>query len=524
MRFPLYTNELTQCISDEFNRVYEANNSSFTYDFKDAAIEEEYREYLSETDFQKHWRETSLYALINNINSIIVIDLPREGQDINPYFFFIDIATVKDVGVNPDGSISYLIVMVNDKTIAVYDDSSYRLFTKVNGSSETWREVVKNPHRLGYTPACFFWDESLDERKILKKSPFTGSLNNLDWLLFWETSRRMLEMYAAYPIYSTYEERCSYYEMVEGSRVECTDGFLYFPNASRPSECPSCAKRKFIGPGTLLRIPTPRSRDDADLRDPVSVKPAETASLEYSKQRQVELWDDIYGNVAGWGAEAVAEAINEKQVRSGFESKQNVMMGIAHNLEKSHQFVVSTIADLKYGESFVYAKINYGNQFYIIEESEATVQYKNVKDAGVPMYILSEKRNLVESITSRNNEQTVRRVNVLKALEPWPDLSLSEVKAAGLNIMMPVSYLVKADFSRLIGKFEQEYGSIVDFGSAISFSSKIEKINQILIQYVERERQQVAGDGNKESVGATYDGGATTDKEDKPGATGIRES
>ena len=49
---------------------------------------------------------------------------------------------------------------------------------------------------------------------------------------------------------------------------------------------------------------------------------------------------------------------------------------------------------------------------------------------------------------------------------------------------------IKANITKFIAKFERENGSIVDFGSKISFEKKISNIYNSLLKYVENEKEE----------------------------------
>ena len=63
--------------------------------------------------------------------------------------------------------------------------------------------LIDSPHDLGYTPARFFWNEAISLREPdVKASPLTEQLESMDWYLFYHISKRHLDMYGSYPIYS----------------------------------------------------------------------------------------------------------------------------------------------------------------------------------------------------------------------------------------------------------------------------------------------------------------------------------
>lgn len=483
LQFPVYTNEILKAISEEYQKVYEAENASFSYEFNSDETSSRFEQYLNDQKFWDKWKEASSDAMLKDINALVVIDMPENATDTEPYFYFQDIDQVKDIGY-VNNVVQWILVNQKDNQYLLIDDVRYALLDK---EGSTLKEAF---HELGYCPVCFFWDEMIQKKRpIIKRSPITPALNNLNWLLFWETARRCLETYGAYPLLVKYEEICTYKVEVEGVNYSCDNGFLYF-DAAKPTPCPGCAKQRLTGPGTVLETPMVLERGGANggdsqfTLDAAKFIDVPEASLNYNKDRSTELWDEIYYDCCGYDGDMTKQAINEKQVKSRFESKLNVLLNIKVNLEKSHGFVVSTIARLKFGDSFKSCSINYGTDFYLQSSGELVDEYKNAKQAGSPQYFLNYKRQRIDNISTKGNDNDAERLNILKHLEPWIDLSLNDVKNLGLNFTNQPFYFLKADFSRMILRFETEYGSITEFGSLIDFKTKISKIQEILINYV----------------------------------------
>lgn len=481
MAFPIYTTELSEAILDELNKVFSSNNSSFTYEFTSDQQESDFINYLSEIKFLSKWQDEAQDGIRSKINSIVVIDMPEDAEETKPYFHFLNISSVVDIDLKNGDEIAAIIFKEDDKLYLI-DENRYAVFTKTEKEGEyTFRS--ESFHELGYCPACFFWSDAIKRKyPIIKSSPFTPSLNNLDYLVYAETARRCLESYAAFPITVSFAEDCTYYEEVDGRRYDCQSGYLMIPD-SKPIACPVCEKNKLIGPGTHMQIDPPSSKDEPNNLDMVKQIPAETQSLDYWSKRTTELWDEIFYDIVGSGGDTMTQAINQDQVRGNFESKHNVLLKLKKNLERSHKFTVETIARLRYGAAFIKASINYGTQFYLRTASEAQKEYKEAKDSSVPVYLLSYKRQQVDNANTKGNPSDAQKLEILERLEPWVDLSLKEAKEAGLDVVDPQGYRLKADFSSRVMMFEAQYGSVVAFGSKLDFNTKIERIKSVLIEY-----------------------------------------
>lgn len=489
MQFPLYTNELIEAIAEEYQKVYNSQNSSFTYEFSNENTEADFKAYLTDIDFWQDWKEDSSEAMLKAINSILIIDMPEAGEETMPYYYFQPIDPVIDIDINEDGLINYIIIQQGDTKnpeLLVIDELAYAVYDSKD--KRNLKEITASPHGLGYCPATFFWQEAVKKSEpLIKRSPLTPALNNLNWLLYFETARRSLETYAAYPVDITFKEKCNYYFEEEGETYTCVEGYINFPDG-RQIICPSCSKNKLIGPGTLFRVPTPVSKDQPNLLDAFKRVPADKDSLSYCTARSTELWDEIFYDCVGSDASIINnQAINKDQVRAHFASQENILTNLKVNLEMAHTFLIDTIAQLRYGTGYKGCSINYGTEFYTKSSAEAVQEYKDSKLAGVPQYFLNYKRGIIDSISTRGNDVDTERLNILKNIEPFIDLSLNECKGLGLDTSNREQFLLKADFSRLILKFESEYGSIVEFGKLVDYKTKIDRIYQTLINYVKKE-------------------------------------
>jgi hypothetical protein len=485
MGFPIYTNELIKGISEEYSKVYDSQNSSFTYEFSNETQESEFKNFLRESDFWSKWKDDTSEAMMTGINSLMVIDLPKEG-DILPYYYFLPIKTVLDISADKSGQINWVIIEKSITELFVIDNEKYATYLKDSAGNITL--VSEAFHLLGFCPVTFFWKESIKKSNVIvKRSPVTPALTNLNWLLYFETARRCLETYAAYPIFVSYKEKCDYTTIKEGNPFSCEGGIVNMGEYG-VMDCPSCTKNKLIGPGTMFTVPMPKTKEQPSNIDAIKVLPAETTSLQYCTDRSTELWDEIFYDCVGYGGDDMSsQAVNEKQVRAGFESKQNILIGLKENLEYSLKFVIDTFAKFLFAESFKSSTINLGTDFYLKSASDAVTEYKDAKSAGVPQYFITHKRNQIDSISTKGNELDAERLNILKHLEPWIDISLNEAKGYGFDVVNREQFLLKADFSRLILKFESEYGSIIEFGSLVDFKIKIERIYKTLINYVKQE-------------------------------------
>src|SRR5690606_14761482 len=104
-------------------------------------------------------------------------------------------------------------------------------------------------------------------------------LGELDWLLYFMTAKQHLDLYAGYPIYSSYDPDCDYQNEHEDGYERCDRGFLRDQNNiyitlrdGTVSRCPVCSSSGLAGPGTHVGIPKPSPENgNADMRNPVQI-------------------------------------------------------------------------------------------------------------------------------------------------------------------------------------------------------------------------------------------------------------
>src|SRR5215204_6061890 len=108
-RHPLATGQLTKEIFDEFEKIFDAQNAHETFEFTDPLLENDLQEYRRRiADFQ-FWPTQGFSTFKNDIDNVMVIDLPRIERDQNgnvvppatnrpePYYYVLDINSLQDI-------------------------------------------------------------------------------------------------------------------------------------------------------------------------------------------------------------------------------------------------------------------------------------------------------------------------------------------------------------------------------------------------------------------------------------------
>ena len=496
-RFPLPSSALVDSIYRELKRVFNSRNSSSSYQFKDSELLDDWlaykKEVLKEPDI---WKQEGWSKMQISPNSILVVDLPQqqEGARPAPYFYWLEFnkKVIIDYEVKDNHiDFEWLIFRQPQDRIAVFDDTSIRVF-QLDGKGAIQSMVIESKHDLGYCPARFFWSDFLtNSEKDVKKNPITKELANLDWYLFFAISKRHLDLYAPYPIYSAYEAECDFENNATGEY--CDGGFLRDSNDQYQiladgslKTCPRCSQKRIVGPGSFLEVPVPdKLEGTVDMRNPIQITTIDSDSLEYNVKECQRLKDEILISVVGSGGKvSEKEAINETQVAANFESKTAVLNDLKHNLEGAEKFVNDTVCRLRYGDGFIGSAINWGTEFYVATVAELYAKYKQAKTNGASDAELDAIAQQILEVEYRNNPIILQRMQILRQLEPYPHKTLDEVlKLYEKQLVDDTTLRIKINFTSYIDRFERENINIVEFASNLSTKDKIDIINNKLKDY-----------------------------------------
>ncbi len=257
-------------------------------------------------------------------------------------------------------------------------------------------------------------------------------------------------------------------------------------------KCPECGSKIRVGPGNIMYIDVPRdNKEDFDLMvNPMKVIPAETTSLDYVKKAVLDKRNEIFANCVGRGTDAVNDqAVNELQVRAGFESRTSVLLKIKRNFEIIHGFAVDTVARLRYGDSFLSVTVNYGDEFFVKDEGTEIAEYDTAVKAGLPSFELAARRQEIDEARYRDNPEQLERLKIMRNIEPFPDNNISQLMdmAQRMPALVPIKQMIiKVNFNSFIDRFEREQSNILQFGSALDFDKKIDQIKTIIDGYAQQ--------------------------------------
>ena len=513
-RYPIVTSPVCELVFKKLSRIFDGQNPTFDYlfyDSSDAADWEAYR--FQHLDEPEVWEEKAWKYFKTEINSILVCDLPREqrSEKPEPYFYWVRIEDVIDFEAESDGQMRFVVfksfagedesgkrrynvVVIDDERYRVYDESVLQPSAAANEGFPA--PLADNPHDLGYCPAHWFWNDAIDlTEPDVKESPLTGQLEHLDWYAFFATSKKHLDLYGSYPIYSGYEEECDYADPTNGTKCDHgylrgADGQWLIDHNGNREKCPKCGKNPLDGAGNYVTVPVPgkdwAGNDIPDMRNPIQMLTVDVKSLDFNVSEQERLRDLIINSVVGNDESLInEEAVNEKQVDAGFESQTNVLFRLKKGFEKIQKWADSTCCRLRYGAGFIDCNINYGTRFFLQSVAELWKNYKDAKEQGASEAVLDAIYDQIIVTEYRTNPQQMRRMRILGDLEPYRHLTREEVKALyDAKVIDEATLKEKMLFSDLVKRFERENINVLEFGEGMPYDKKIEKIAETLKSYV----------------------------------------
>jgi hypothetical protein len=502
-RYPVTTNGVTGICFDKLSRIFDGRNPAFNYQFMNSEQRDDWEYYRQDVLHEPEvWSNKGWEYFQTEINSVLIVDMPTEQAPGDkypaPYFYWLPIASVIDYRANPTtGLMDWIIFRQDNKRIAVIDNEQYRIFREAKGGN-IGELLVESPHDLGYCPARFFWTEPLSLKEPdIKQSPLTKQLEALDWFLFYHISKRHLDLYGSYPIYSGYEQSCDFSnaengDYCDGGFLKDKQGFYRLDAAGLLLRCPKCGESRINGVGSFVEIPIPDGDKQPDLRNPVQMLTVDRQSLDYNVEEEERLKNNIITSVVGTNEEVTTrDAINEQQVLANFESQSTILNRIKKGFEAAQQFVDETVCRLRYGSLFVSAKVNYGTEFYLSNATELRERYKVAKESGASEAELDAMQNQILETEYRNNPTQLQRMLILSELEPYRHLTRNEVlDLYGRQIIDETDMRIKLDFANFVRRFEREYLNILEFGYNMPYNSKIKFIINKFKEYASENRNR----------------------------------
>ena len=500
--FPVKTVSSMQEVVSVYSKVFEARDQVFSYEFASKDKQQRWMQYRKDKKLQNIWKEYAMEVLRGAINSILVIDLPREQNktgDPQPYPVLLDVSNVVEFEMADKCQFEWLAFTNSKEELAVYDDQYYTIYAYKD--KQVGEVISQNPHQLGECPCRLYWNIQLDEKKpFIKESPWTNELGQLRWFLFFSIGKRHVNLYAGNPIISIYGSDCTYEKISENGadREICADGTLVnqlnepiFYNG-RLKPCPKCSNEALHGPGSVVKIRRPRrgQNEMADIPTPITITGIDRSSLDYNVEEENRLWEVIFTNLCGNALPPDDQAVNIPQVMSLMQGRESKIAMIQKPIEDAQKWAESIMCRLMFGANFRGAFISLGKEKYLWTAEELLNYYNSQKAAGASDVTLDLLLNQYYNTKYRNNPDQLMRVQVLSNVEPFKHLSKAEVMELPNEMVTREDRLIKLYFSELVARFERENISISDFAKGQSLDAKVKIIKEAFISYLPEQEPQ----------------------------------
>ena len=182
------------------------------------------------------------------------------------------------------------------------------------------------------------------------------------------------------------------------------------------------------------------------------------------------------------------DAVNADQVRSLMEDRKKPLLKLAGFCNRLHKWMIETAVQLAINTT-VKVHANYGTEWFLLTEKQLQELFKGAKDSGLPESEIDQIYNLLIETKYKGQPQTVKKLMIENNINPQPYQSVKECFDLVRNGAMTSDDLyLKANLIKFIKRFERENGSIVEFGSDITFEQKINIILNTFKTYIENEK------------------------------------
>lgn len=463
--------ELCDTIFSKLSKIWDSRDLVRTYNFVDDTVKGGAIAYLD--IFKKFWVKNSYTKMKTGFNSVLVVDLPvnQSSQLPEPYMYFVDVSTVEYLSLKNRETIEIIFSnKLEDSTIYhYYTDKFYSVWEKKSGSSDAI-ELSNFTHNLGYCPADFFWDDSLNsESQILKKNVLLSNTEDLFWYTYKRAESLKADLLYLNPTKQMPQSSCGY---EKGNNVKCFGGKLVDDNKQPIYEggylnyCPICGNSQHNSDGAgnniAINMDTPAVADGhINLKDPLIhyISPKiDGVKEQYIRIEQLK--DDIVQSAAGSESFQTTEAINEKQVIANFEDRESVLTQLSLTYSDIIQWAEKTMLTLRYGSKFSSNSFFLGSKFFIHSVDDLMKLRNNrtnpIEKSDIDIQIIETKY--------RHNEKQKTRELLMYKLLPEASLSDSEfLEYVKINKISDLQIQIRNNFVNIIELFESKYGDITVF-------------------------------------------------------------
>lgn len=503
--FPMSIVMMSNDIALDLYKVFDGRNASFSVAYPNDRIKATASEMLSVLDVRGWIERVGKGVLKYQPNTVVVIDKDDKGD---AKLLAIPNSKIAGYELNKDGQFEFIVFVHSIETLAngekitrwaLYDDKSYRVYKEDRG---VFTLEIDNPHTLGSCPAQFFYDKPLVSKVEFNRSiPFSNV-------------RGVMRQWTIIDLFDYYQDNVSSFQASEGAATGCDDdycdnGRVYIEpvldddnkviTAGYHSDCPACSKKSLVGPGSHIDIFVDESPDIQDTRGLFRYIAPDIPALEYTGKKQKGRESRIKENTVGFSDAVTSEAINETQVKALVESRKKPLLDIAGVLNDLYKWIVKSSVKLVYNVD-VKVNANFGTEFFILTPEEIQDLIIKSKSAGVQASYIEQLNRLLISTEFKTDPELVQRMLITADVQPNPFQTQEEVRLLFSEGMVTrEDYYIHSNFTDLLGRFERENGSVVQFGNEIAYNKKIQSIYNTLLFYTKQKLPSDEQQGENDS-------------------------
>ena len=484
MRFPISAVDIAETTLTELYKVFDASNSYFNIE---TGIEQEQVltdkvSQLNIIDFIKHNGKT---VLKNRPNTFVVMDKDEQG---NEYFLTINNQRLYDFYTDEENQTQYIAFLhsieVNDageevKFYSFYCDEYYRVFRLVKG--EYLLEGEEYAHGYGCCPARMFMTDQVTSKDVFnKRVPLTSTLTKLEEWQTFDLYKFYVDHYGPFPVIEKVEEKCTVENCNSGIIEEEETWFEDEVTRNRTiyKECPVCKGKSLPGPGTVITLPSKSDKDDPDGSGIFRMISPEVTNLTYIDNKLTGLENYIELKTVGLGNVLDKQAVNEKQVKGSFESREAVLMRLKPNFDKLYKWMVKMLGKSVYGQQKeILVHADFGTEYYLTSEDDIQKRFGTAKANGMPDTEVDTIYTQLIETKYRSNPEMTERMKLIKTIDscPYDNYDVKE-KKFNAGLITEEEFHISVRILSFVERFEMENTDLVSFGKLLPLREKVKRI------------------------------------------------
>lgn len=446
---PYCTNSITAEGFKRASRVFKSN------DFKaiGESIGIEPSEYIKKYSLTDYFESIVLNVLKTDPFSYIFIDKSKDGG--LPYQYIVSIDSVLSVSEKyRDGKIyvDEILFQLSEEEFVFANRDVWAVYNKDGVLTD------EANHYLGVCPCVNVWHDFIDYENLSCKEHITSQiLSELDKFMILKYGRFISSLTDFFPIFWRYEDDKSTNNALKsrvGQNTKQSAGFGEYCEDGRELE-----KKPLRLLGNVITVPKPKL-NNADMRQPMGRIESDTNLMEQTAS-ELDKWEQrlinsiVSGNLSSSISSELSGNPTATQIRAVINDRTEFLNKVKGNVQKSYNLLLNTLISLeKSSEYKEYISVDLGNDFFLLEESEAITIFEAAKKAGFGNDEMIEIYRHYLKARYAKDPKRLKRALVVSYLEPLPYYSVIECKKESL--LSEEDFKNKVSISEIISKFESD--------------------------------------------------------------------